>query len=75
MPTYRADLDRLAAGGCQSPGCDHSAHDNTVFLHARCHPSAPTYCSYEAGSGVLRITCSVCRKPVASVAVASALEK
>lgn len=64
-PLTRRDLDR---GVCMVPGCDHTDHDG-LFLHGRCHISAPTTCEYRR-EGVLRVTCSACGKLVAEIAVA-----
>lgn len=66
----KAILDDVAAFGCQMPGCDHKNHDNTFFLHARCHPAADAEVSYTAGSGVLKVACRVCSKVIAEVKVA-----
>lgn len=66
----RKELDRMAAGGCQSPDCDHKEHGDTFFLHGRCHVGGQIEVSYRAGSGVLRVGCRECGKVIALVAVA-----
>lgn len=66
---YREQLESM---GCSTPGCDHSAHDGPLFLHARCHTGAKTRASYEGG--VLTITCAVCKAVVAQIAVADEAE-
>jgi len=63
------DLERLAGGGCQVPGCTHP-HSGALYVHARCHLGAGNEVSYVLGSGVLRIACRVCKKVIAEVAVA-----
>ena len=67
----RAELDRLAAGGCQHPGCDHAGHaGEPLYLHQRCHLGARVEVSYRHGSGVLRIVCAACHEVVVEVRVA-----
>lgn len=72
MPATKRDLDRLAIGGCATPGCTHEDH-GTVFLHARCHVRGPIEASYKIGSGTLRIACRVCHTVIADIAVAGSL--
>ncbi len=65
---YKEDLDMFQ---CNNPECDHSSHDSTMFFHSACHPDDPFWVSYQDGH--LEITCCVCQKTVAVVAVASAI--
>ncbi len=65
---YKEDLDILP---CNNPECDHTSHDQTMFFHSVCHPDDPLWVSYE--DGCLDITCSVCGKRIALVAVAAAI--
>lgn len=65
---YTADvLDRMS---CDTPGCDHTAHDGGLFFHGACHPSAALNAHYQ--DGVVAMTCAVCKLPVADVRVARA---
>ena len=68
MSLTRDDLDRMAARGCDMPGCDHADHEE-IYLHARCHLRAGTRVSYRRGSGLLRIACRQCRQEIATVLV------
>lgn len=45
-------------------------HDNTFFLHARCHIRGRVEVSYTAGSGILKVACRECGKVIADVKVA-----
>jgi hypothetical protein len=65
-PYTRADLD---AKKCGNPGCDHSAHDKPLYVHAPCHLDAPPWFAYY--DGVLVVTCSVCDAFVCGIRVAS----
>lgn len=62
-------LDIVAAGGCSTPGCTHEDH-GTMFLHGRCHPNAGTEVSYTRGTGILKVACLKCQKPIALIKVA-----
>lgn len=65
MPLHREQLDRA---GCATPNC---GHDHTVlFLSGECHPGASGNISYSKLTGTISVTCFVCDKPVAEVAVA-----
>lgn len=67
MDTFRRkDLDRM---GCDSPGCDHTAHEGLVF-HPACHPGTPTWAEYSAMTGAVTLRCAVCAADVARIAVA-----
>lgn len=62
---YREDLDPMH---CQTPGCDHAAHDG-LYLVSRCHPRAGASVMYH--DGTMFVTCRICGKDIASIAVAS----
>lgn len=68
-------LENMIRHGCQCPGCSDSAISmngvDVIFLHARCHPKAPTWVSYEKGSGKIRVTCAECDELVVAIEVAN----
>lgn len=66
MALYKEALD---ATECSVPGCDHKDHAPGYFLHSKCHTGSPVWVMYLNGN--LFVTCSVCKKVVASIAVAS----
>lgn len=70
-PLTRADLDPL---GCETPGCDHTAHDGLV-LHSNCHPETPTWTSYHANSGTIHVECAQCGHRILAIAVAPGPER
>lgn len=70
MKVTKVQLEMAAAHGCQMPGCDHENHEQTLFLHGRCHPKARVDCSYTRGTGALRVECSECHQLIVLVAVA-----
>lgn len=53
---------------CNAPGCDHTAHDASMAMRARCHPTAGTWCFYR--NGVISVRCRICERLVAEIAVA-----
>jgi hypothetical protein len=65
-PLTRQQLDRL---GCDTPGCDHTAHDGLI-LHSNCHPDTPTWAEYNANAGTLTIRCAECNHRIVRIAVA-----
>ncbi len=67
MALKRVHLD---AAQCATPGCDHSQHSALMFLHGRCHPSAPTWAAYNRETGNLEITCAECEATIATIEVA-----
>lgn len=67
MTLNREQLDAMRCEGCGDAACEH---DPLVF-HSRCHPAAPTWATY--ANGELRVTCAECDRPIATVAVASAV--
>jgi hypothetical protein len=68
-PLDLATLERLAARGCQAPGCTHSKH-GPLMLASRCHTGAPVRASYTAGDGYVELACTRCGKLVARITVA-----
>lgn len=66
MLTYREDLDPSV---CSHPSCAGKPPGHTVWFHAGCHLEAPTWVRYR--DGALTITCSVCTRTLATIAVAS----
>lgn len=69
MTLTRAELD---AATCSNPGCAHDHDDGPLYLHATCHAAAPVDTRYEHGEIVL--TCGLCDREVARIAVAEAEE-
>ena len=63
-PLTRRELDSM---GCQDPSC--TGGHGPMFFHGQCHPRAACVVTYDGG--VVRMSCSVCGLPIASVAVAS----
>jgi hypothetical protein len=61
MPLTKSELDMLAAQGCRDPRCDHRDHSGEIFIHPRCHPASPTWTSYDAQRGTLKLICAKCR--------------
>ena len=69
---YYEDLERLAASGCQVPGCTHE-HDHKLVLNARCHPRAGT--DLKLVDGGLHVCCAECGAFVIAIAVARREER
>lgn len=65
-PLTRRDLDETT---CAVPGCDHTHHDEGLYLSGVCHPKAPVRALYH--DGVLVFTCAVCEEFITRVAVAA----
>lgn len=63
-PYDRSDLDRMT---CSTAGCKCGASGGLIF-RARCHLDAVPLTVYS--HGVIRIECSVCRRPVVDIQVA-----
>jgi hypothetical protein len=58
-PLTRAELDPIAAAGCQMPGCTHEHHAGLpLYLHCRHHPGGKIEVSYDPTTGTLRIGCT-----------------
>jgi len=67
MTLYREDLDNT---GCAVPGCDHKDHaDGGIFLHGKCHIESGVEAHYLKGELIIR--CLKCKRPIATIAVAS----
>jgi len=61
----RRELDQAQ---CSVPGCDHTSHDDGLFLSAVCHPGTAVRAHYRAG--VIAIACATCGAFIANIAVA-----
>ncbi len=66
MPYYREDLD---PSRCSLPGCDRSQHENEIYFSSQCHFGQPMWVRYRGD--VLTVECSVCKKVVVAVVIAS----
>lgn len=64
----REELDAYARDVCGKPKC--KVKHVMVFMCDN-HVDAPTYVTYEQGSGVVQISCSVCDATVAELEIAS----
>ena len=60
----------LKGQGCQVPGCDHSDHYDTLFLHGRCHPHAAVTAAYMKATGIIVIRCHKCDALIAELKIA-----
>jgi hypothetical protein len=69
----KTQLDLMVASGCQGEGCTHDTHEEGVWLHGRCHPSAGVSVHYL--NGVLTVSCFRCHKAIAAIAVADAVSR
>jgi hypothetical protein len=69
---FQADLDKITANGCETPGCKHE-HDGVLYLNARCHPYSAVSVRYQFGTGILEIVCKECGLPVADISVTPTL--
>lgn len=69
-PLTKADLDKAARAGCQTPGCDHKNHEQKIFLHSRCHPAAGVEAMYKEGAGIVVLKCRTCRALITQIKVA-----
>ena len=63
-------LEELEKSICSEKDCKH-CHTNVLYIHGRCHPGKPVNVCYEKGLGQLKVTCTVCDKPIVIIAVAS----
>jgi hypothetical protein len=68
-PLSQADLDRMT---CSVPGCTHQNHDG-LFLNQRCHPQGGVEAFYQPTTGLLRVTCFVCKVLICNVKVAATI--
>jgi len=62
---FAEDLDQRR---CSCRGCGRTTRESEIYMHSRCHPSAPTWSSYRAG--VLSLWCAACDRLVCAIAVA-----
>ena len=62
----RKQLDFLLS---QRPkgSCDHDGEP--MYFHSRCHPTEPTWTSYDRTKGTVIVECSKCRKIVLTIKV------
>lgn len=63
------DMSDAVLARCSNPGCDHSSHDSTMYMHPNCHMGMGL--RVIAGDGVVRLWCEVCDRPVCVFAVDS----
>jgi hypothetical protein len=61
---YKKHLDDMS---CNSPGCDHKAHKDGLYLHGRRHPDSGTFIFYNDECAA--ISCTRCGLGVTSVAI------
>jgi hypothetical protein len=61
-PSTREDIE---ADSCGDPNCPC-----ILLLQAYCHPDAPMWVHYDKRTGTLRMTCSVCERPIDSFVMA-----
>lgn len=62
-PLHREYLDLMKCA------CGKTACEEPVILHSICHPKEATWVSYYGGN--ITVTCSLCEKVIAVIAVAS----
>ena len=65
MPLTRNVLDNA---GCGTPDCDHD--HSVLYVHSRCHTGAPFTAAYIKATGILKLTCAVCERPVGEYQIA-----
>lgn len=61
--------ERLEAVGCGTANCHHD--HSVLFIHSRCHPSAPIEAAYEKADGVLTVRCYRCKAEVVRFQIAT----
>lgn len=61
-------LDDMAAGGCDTPGCQCK---DELVLAARCHPGKGTNTVYQKGDGFVSVVCRVCKSLIVKLAIAA----
>lgn len=59
----------MAHAQCGNPGCSTPGACQ-IWLHGRCHPSAPNRSVYDKASGTLLVLCAECEAPIAAFLVA-----
>ena len=64
-------LDEAVSVGCQSPGCNHDHGLAPLNFSQKCHPRTGLVVTYQFDSGVLVLSCQICRDPLVEIAVAS----
>lgn len=42
------------------PECSHTDNANDLYIHSRCHPTAPTWAVFEKETATMRIECDEC---------------
>lgn len=47
---------------CNVEGCDHDHDEPVIFIHGRCHMSAPTFTKLEGDVAI--VECAICRKEI-----------
>lgn len=52
--------------GCGTPGCT-AKHENELYMHGRCHPSARVDVALSLDGNVLHVTCVKCDKEIIDV--------
>lgn len=57
----------LEAGGCATPNCGHD--HSVLYLNPKCHPKRGVEVAYIKRQGIARVTCVVCKKLVADLAI------
>ena len=68
-PVTKIQLDLMAAHGCSNPGCQcHTT--GIVFLSQSCHQGSFLDVSYKQGTGILVVSCPVCKGVIMQVKVA-----
>ena len=69
IPSDATPMTRLQLDGmtCHAEDCDHSGHDNEMYMHPRCHVGSPTWAVYE--DGVINVKCAECKTLVVRIAV------
>ncbi len=66
IPLTADDLDNA---GCQHPGCTHEDHEQ-LWIHSRCHDSAPLRCVYLTKTKTLGVICAECGNRIMELSVA-----
>jgi len=58
----------FAGASCGNPSC-RDPNCAELVLHSKCHPRSPTWASVDKGRSVLILSCCVCDKVVAEIAI------
>jgi len=60
---------------CGEPNCEHTEEEhNILFLNSACHTRGGVEAYYNKKDGCIHVTCLVCKRPVATIAVAKELD-